>query len=132
MTRNKITRIIFGTILVLFMLVTAALPQLAFAQNKTTSQGPCKDINAKDPDGLGKCVVAIYNWALGISAILALLIIIFAGYLYISAGGNAQRVELAKEMFTGAMIGLIILIAAVAILQTINPELVQFKTPKKF
>jgi hypothetical protein len=98
----------------------------------SVSQGPCKDIDVKDPEALGKCIVAIYKWSLGASVILALLMIIFAGYLYITAGGNAQQVSTAKEFFAGAIIGLIILFAAVIILRTINPELVNFDKIQQF
>lgn len=94
------------------------------------SQGPCQNIDVKDKEALGECVVAIYKWSLGLSVILALLMIIFAGYLYMTSGGNAQQVTLAKEFFSGALIGLIVLFCAIIILRTINPELVNFNDIK--
>jgi hypothetical protein len=71
-------------------------------------------------------VINLYRWGLGAGVLLALIIIIFAGYRYITSGGNAQGVTSAKEMFTGAFIGLIILFTAVLILRTINPDLTNF------
>jgi len=84
-----------------------------------SGQGPCSGL-----ENLASCIVNIYRWALGVAVLLALVMIIFAGYLYMTAGGDAQRVASAKEKFTNAFIGIIILFAAVLILRTINPDLV--------
>lgn len=122
--------------LVVFFLVTfcavlllAPASALAVAA-PANEQGPCAGIDIHDSAALGKCVVAVYKWSLGVGVILALLMIIFAGYLYMTSGGNAQRVATAKEFFAGALIGLIVLFAAVVILRTINPELVKFNNIK--
>ena len=105
---------------IFFLLVLIALnilfPASALAQE---GQGPCAG-----SENLAKCIVNIYRWALGVAVLLALTMIIFAGYLYMTAGGDAQRVASAKEKFMGAFIGIIILFAAVLILRTINPDLV--------
>lgn len=114
-------------ILILVLLLTFALLSFApeaTAQNATkTGFQPCARANIR----LGQCIIEIYRWALGLSVLLALLLIIFSGYRYMTSGGNAQAVATAKELFAGAFIGLIILFAAVLILRTINPELVSFK-----
>lgn len=82
-------------------------------------QGPCAST-----DTLGACIIEIYRWSLGTAVLLALAMIVLAGYLYMSAGGDAQRVTKAKDLFANAFIGLIILFSAVLILRTINPDLV--------
>jgi hypothetical protein len=113
---KKIVALEILSLLVVFgLLVTPP----AWAQN---TQGPCATSNS-----IADCVASIYRWSLGVAVLLALIMIIVSGYLYMTAGGNAQSVSLAKEMFTGAFIGLIILFAAVLILRTISPELVSFK-----
>lgn len=126
------TKKIFTSSLVLVtVLCLLAIPFFVVAQNNTPTnntgspsaqQGPCSE-----SDTIGTCVINIYRWALGAGILLALIMIIFAGYRYITAGGNAQAVSSAKEIFAGAFIGLIILFAAVVILQTINPDLTNFK-----
>ncbi|MCL5436000.1 MAG: pilin [Patescibacteria group bacterium] len=116
------------TLFFLLALSVTFYPLVAFAAEE--SQGPCQGIDSAKSEALGECIVAIYKWALGFSVILALLMIIFAGYLYMTSGGNAQRVTLAKEFFAGAIIGLIVLFCAIIILRTINPELVNFNDIK--
>ena len=112
-------KIVAFEILLLFVAFGILLSPQAWAQN---TQGPCANSNS-----IAECVASIYRWSLGVAVLLALIMIIVSGYLYMTAGGNAQSVSLAKEMFTGAFIGLIILFAAVLILRTINPELVTFQ-----
>ncbi|MDP2932512.1 MAG: pilin [bacterium] len=146
----KILRIAF-VLCALLVLGLSVFPQASFAVSidpKTLeSQGPCKEfkfsnssgdsltvvINGatqtiKNNEALGYCIVEIYKWSLGIAVILALIMIILSGYMYMTAGGDAQKVTVAKEMFAGAFIGLIILFAAVVILRTINPDLVNFSS----
>jgi len=107
------------TIFALLVLITLNVLFPATALAQAERQGPCAD-----SENLAFCIVNIYRWALGVAVLLALVMIIFAGYLYMTAGGDAQRVASAKEKFTNAFIGIIILFAAVLILRTINPDLV--------
>lgn len=119
--------ILFLPLMFLALTVAMTLPVLAQEANSaeiSSAQGPCSSV-----DTLSDCVVVIYRWALGLGVLLALVMIIFSGYMYLTAGGNAQQVAAAKERFAGAFIGLIILFAAVLILRTINPDLVKFQEP---
>lgn len=77
--------------------------------------------------GIGVCIQQIYLLALGLGAIVALLMIILAGYRYMTAKGNASQVENAKEALTSAFIGLIIIFVAFILLYLINPDLVKFR-----
>lgn len=43
-------------------------------------------------------------------AIIAVIIIIAAGIFYITAGGNEEKTKKAKQMITGAVIGLVIVL----------------------
>ena len=53
----------------------------------------------------------------GAAGILCVIIIVFAGYIYVTSDGNAQNVKLAKNAIIGAVTGLIVVIAAFAITQ---------------
>ncbi len=82
--------------------------------------------------GLATCVQRLYLLSLGLGSIVALLMIILAGYSYMTAQGNAQQVEKAKEGFASAFIGLIVLFIAFILLYVINPDLVQFNREIEF
>jgi hypothetical protein len=64
---------------------------------------------------LGKVLTAVQ----GIIAILAVLMIVVGGLIYITSGGESGRVDLAKKAVTAAIIGLAIALAAPALLKEI-------------
>ncbi len=80
-----------------------------------------------DTTTLPKLINQIYTWALGISALLALLMTVLGGYYYMTSGGNAEQASKGTEMIWGAIIGLVLLFGSYLILRTINPDLVNFK-----
>ena len=51
---------------------------------------------------------------------VALYFIIWAGFKYIIAAGDPQKITTAKETITNAVIGLVIVLVSVAIVQTIQ------------
>lgn len=77
--------------------------------------------------GIAQCIKNLYLLALGLGALLALLMMILSGYRYLTAQGNATQVENAKEAFTAAIIGVVVIFIAFILLNVINPDLVRFK-----
>ncbi len=57
----------------------------------------------------------IINIALGFVGIVLLVLLIYAGYLWMTSGGEKERVDKAKTMIRNAVIGLIIITSAFAI-----------------
>lgn len=57
----------------------------------------------------------------GIVAI-ALISIVVAGYLYVTAGGNAQKVATAKSLIGAALLGIVLALGAFLILNTIGTQ----------
>lgn len=62
----------------------------------------------------------IQNWLLGMVGGLAVLFLIYGGFLYITSGGNKERIETAKKTITYAIFGLIVVILAGTILEVIT------------
>jgi hypothetical protein len=56
---------------------------------------------------------AVYLW----SGMLAVVIIIVAGYIYVISDGNATRIKRARDAIIGAAVGLVFIIMAFAITQ---------------
>ena len=67
------------------------------------------------PD-LAQQVGDYYNIAVNIGFPLGVVIIIYAGYLYITSTGNPETVGQAKQLLVGAISGLLILLLAGLIL----------------
>jgi len=76
---------------------------------------------------LGEYVVGIYNYALSIAGILAAIMLMAGGVLWLISAGDASKITQAKELIIGAITGLIILAASFIILMQINPNLVNLK-----
>ena len=57
-------------------------------------------------------VVKLINWALTLLGIVVVILIIFAGFKWMTAAGNEDAVKKAKTILTNAVIGLIIIVLA--------------------
>ncbi len=110
------------TTAILFLILLAA-PLIAFAATPCVKE---KDVSVK-PEDLPRCVNQVYIWSLGAASLLALLMIIIGGYYYMTASGNAERSSKGIEIIWSSVIGLAILFGAYLLLNTINPDLVNFK-----
>ncbi|MBI2436355.1 MAG: hypothetical protein HYV41_01250 [Candidatus Magasanikbacteria bacterium] len=60
-------------------------------------------------------IVKIINVALGLLGIVALGIVLYGGYMYMTAGGNEERVNTAKKILINGTIGLVIILSSFAI-----------------
>ncbi len=79
---------------------------------------------------VGQYISAIYNWAMGIVGVLAVVMIIWGGVIYLTAGGSPERISTAKSYITSAIAGLILAFGSYLLLYTINPDLVKFAALK--
>ena len=61
---------------------------------------------------------------LGLLGIVAVALIIYGGYLYMTAAGMPEKIDRAKKLLTGALIGLVIILSAFAIASFILSTLV--------
>jgi hypothetical protein len=103
------------------------IPKSAFDKDKIV----VGTYNAADKkvytDLLAKYVKTIYDYGFGIAAILAALVLMGGGVLWLVSGGDSTKVTQAKDFIIGSVVGLIILACSWIILNTINPSLLNFK-----
>lgn len=59
--------------------------------------------------------IPLINFFIGFAALVAVIILIVAGYLFITSAGDQEKVAKAQKAITGAVIGLIIVFLARAI-----------------
>lgn len=64
-------------------------------------------------------VRVVQNWAIPVAGIVAVGFLVFGGIQYITAAGAEDKIKTAQKTITGAIIGLIIVLAAVAIRATV-------------
>lgn len=73
---------------------------------------------------LGAFVNTIFKMAIGLGAVIAVLMIVIGGFQYLSTD-MFQTKGAAKERITNSLLGLGLLLTSFLILQTINPDLVK-------
>lgn len=122
---KKLTAIFLLSLILFVPLVTLAQAQAPASTN------PCTVAGVKaSPDKIGttlpQCVNRIYIWALGLSVLLAFMMMVLGGYYIMTAAGNAEQATKGKEYITSSIIGVTILFLAYLLLNEINPDLVNF------
>ena len=107
-----------------FFLLSLTSVSIVFAQGLTETQSNLTQgtIIAGSKD-LPTYIVNIYRVGVGIVAILAVVVIMWGGLLWIMAGGNTGQIDNAKQWISGAVLGLFIALTSYVILNTINPQL---------
>lgn len=80
-------------------------------------------------EDLAQYLETIYNFVIGFAGLLAASIMMVGGFQYLTAGGDQGKVAAAKGRIANALIGLVLALSAYLLLNTINPALVNLKTP---
>lgn len=61
----------------------------------------------------------VINYFLGLVGVIALFVLIFAGFRYLTAGSSDKRAGDAKTMIKWALIGIVVILAAAGIVNTV-------------
>jgi len=122
-TKKRVFSFIFLLALSLFQISLLLHAQPAAAQNNGSllqSQVGLNDVAQKftgsndvtNVQDIRVSIINILNVVLGFLGIIMLVLIIFSGYQWMTAGGNEEQVEKAKKRITNAVIGLVIVLAS--------------------
>ncbi len=103
--------------------IYVAIPDLKLSDLKVPIGGD-ESVQISFP-WIAQYIIAVYKYALGFASILAVIMIMAAGILYLVSAGNPQRISQAKNYIIGAITGLIIIVGSYTILNLISPQLTQ-------
>jgi len=122
MTYNRVikfTGVMIACLALLFYVHTA------FAQIDNLPSIPGKG-STSDIKSLTDLIGYIYNLAFWIVGIAVFVNILWGGFIvFFGAAGNSSKVSEGTKKITNAVYGLVLLVAAYLILNTINPDLVK-------
>ncbi len=76
---------------------------------------------------LGEYIVGIFDLSLVLIVLIAIIVIMAGGARYAMAAGNAAQVGSARDMISGAIIGVALAYGAYSILAIVNPDTVNFR-----
>jgi hypothetical protein len=77
---------------------------------------------------LAKYIEALYKWGIRVIAILAIVMIIKAGFTWMVSAGNPALISKARNQIISAIVGLILILGANIFLSSINPVLTKLKS----
>jgi type IV secretion system pilin len=108
---------IFTMLSVVFALTV--MPALALETG--INYGTYTGLGTKD---IREGVMNIVNVLLGFLGILAIIIILWGGFRWLTSGGNEEKVGEAKKIITAGIIGLVIIFTAYAIASFVIQQLI--------
>lgn len=103
-------KIIYSALTFLLLLSVFMLPSLALAQTFT---------NPLSFNTIQQVLTSLLNYLQGAIATVAVVFIVIGGILYMTSAGDEKRITTAKKCWTGAVIGLAIVLAAPSLLKDI-------------
>jgi 3D (Asp-Asp-Asp) domain-containing protein len=101
------------------------IPGVVYSEADITCTGEGSDRTCQS-NFIGKYIAGIYKYALGIIGIIAVIVMMIGGVMWIVAAGSASRVTEAKAWIGASITGLILMLCSYTILSMINPALVNF------
>lgn len=137
---NQMAKNILGPLVLVFILVhpvfasaepcrgegyCASLTQQASIGQAQTGTGLQQFLGLNKDAEIGDVLAGIYRFALGLVGLSALIMVVFGGIFYMSAGDSQQRVKQGQEYIKNALWGLVLALLSYLILWTINPDLVK-------
>jgi len=90
------------------------LPGIAKAQGWSTNTDFGTGV-----DNFGVYLSSIMTWVTRIAGGIALLMFIYAGYLYLTSRGDTSQIEEAKNIIIGVIVGILLLFTAEILLQNV-------------
>lgn len=114
-------KIVFLTTLVAIFALSV-VPALAQSLDTGIDYGTFTGLGTKD---LREGIMSIVNVLLGFLGILAIIIILWGGFRWLTSGGNEEKVGEAKKIITAGIIGLVIIFTAYAIATFVIVQLIE-------
>jgi len=106
------------------MLALVLFPAIALAQVNVYINELAAPLGLGNRD-IRDTIASIINVALGLLGIVAIVIVIYAGFLWMTAGGSDDKIKEAKGWLTGGIIGLVIILSAYAIARFVVGSLLE-------
>ena len=125
----------FTIILVIWTIGFLFLPTLSLAQtlqsdiNKQLQPFEANFGQAREPSVIVADIIGVVLTFLGI---ISVVLIIYAGFTWMTAGGNEEKIKKAKSILTNSVIGLIIIMASYALAKFIICHLMEVTTGNSY
>ena len=109
MKNLKTIGFIIASLAVLFTTITPALAIFETGPNLGLEYGAATGLGQTDPRAVAANII---NIALGLLGIISVVIIVYAGFKWMTSMGNEEAIKSAKSTLIAATIGLVIILSA--------------------
>ncbi len=104
---------------------TDTLAMALFTVNNAFAQGGSFFQEGTPPSAatqtsLGESITTIINYFLGLLGLVAVVFLIYAGVLMVTAGGNDEQVTKARKIIMYAIVGIVIILLSYTIVQFVS------------
>jgi hypothetical protein len=124
MTKRQKKFMIFLFTAVALMVGLLWLQDMALAQTPDLGLQPVGENIGLPTTDIRVVVARIIRTALGLLGIVAVVLIIYGGVVWMTAGGNEEKIAQAKKILVNAVIGLVIILSSYAIASFVISKLV--------
>lgn len=100
------------------LIVSLLLPVVSFAGEGVTTNVKFDNPLTKAPD-IFSLIYGVLQFISQLGAILVVLMIIYSGFLFVSARGSEEKISTAKKTFTWSIIGAVVLLGATALAEVV-------------
>ncbi len=93
-------------------IATLVIPAIASAAVTIENVGGSLGLGSAD---LKQTVLNIITFVLGLLGLIAVIMILYGGFIWLTAGGNEDKVDQAKKIISAAAVGLVVILVSWAI-----------------
>lgn len=123
----KMTKKIMAGLAVLSLLVMPLVVSAQIQSDDLFEDFRAEDIGVGDRP-LTETIASIINTILGLLGIVAVVLILYAGFLWMTAAGNDEKITQAKKIMQAGIIGLVIIFSAYAIARFVLERIITATT----
>lgn len=122
---------IVPAVLFIALMLIIGLPDIALAQGTPPAGGSAPVTQLQDYLQLGDekpiAVLAgrIIKAFLGIVGIIALVMFLYGGFLWLTSSGNSQKIEEGRNIFVWAILGLVVIFSSYVLVSFVFEKLLQ-------
>lgn len=103
--------------------INSNIPAPTFPPVNWCPGGTCNTAVGDISSDPSKFISRLFGIILSLAGIIAVLVIIYSGYILLTSQGTPEKVQSAKETLTAAIVGLVFTIFSLVILQTIGVDI---------
>lgn len=120
MTKKSLKHVAVGLVTSIALMMASFAPVVQAQGFISPTDNPSAVSTATGGQGsFRQLALTIVNFFLTFLGLIAVVMIIYGGFLYVTAAGNQEKIESAKKIIMYAVVGIVVILLSFAIVNTI-------------